>query len=157
MIAKKRIYTLLFIEFICGIKIILNSLLFMTMNAPDKGFNRNNTCRYIPCYDNEVSFLYLTLSPSLMAMRCHSYTWHTASLITMKCHSYTWHSAQSYNNEMSFLYLTLSPSLITMRCHSYTWHSASLITMRCHSYTWHTVQSYNNEVSFLYLTLSSVL
>jgi hypothetical protein len=77
-------------------------------------------------YDNEVSFLYLPLSPSLMTMKCHSYTWHSApSLMTMRCHSYTWHSApvlwqwcvipmldtqpQSYNNEVSFLYLTLSP------------------------------------------------
>ena len=79
-------------------------------------------------YDNEVSFLYLTLSlvlwqwsvipildtqPSLMTMRCHSYTWHTASLITTMCHSYTWHSAHSYDNEVSFLYLTLSPILMT--------------------------------------------
>ena len=35
---KKHNYTLLLIEFICGIKIILNSLLFMTMNALDQGF-----------------------------------------------------------------------------------------------------------------------
>jgi hypothetical protein len=105
-------------------------------------------------YDNEVSFLCLTLSPvlwqwgiipildtqpSLITMRCHSYAWPTASLITMRCHSYTWHPAHSYNNEVSFLYLTHSPvlwqwgvipildtqpSLMTMRCHSYTWHSA---------------------------------
>jgi hypothetical protein len=63
-------------------------------------------------YDNEVSFLYLTLSPfwwqwgvipiidtqpSLMTMKCHSYTWHSPMLMTMRFHTYTWHSAQSYD------------------------------------------------------------
>ena len=85
---------------------ILNSLLYMTMNTPDKGFNRNNTCRYISCYDNDVSFLnpIIDTQPSLMTMRCHSYTSHTT---------------QSYDNDVPFVYLTLTPVFMTTMCHSY--------------------------------------
>jgi hypothetical protein len=95
------------------------------------------------------------------------------SLMTIKCHSYTWHSAQSYVNEVSFLYLTHSPvlwqwSVIPMLDTQppFLWHwgvlpildtQLSLMTMKCHSYTWHSAQSYVNEVSFLYLTHSPVL
>jgi hypothetical protein len=129
--------------------------------------------------------LYLTLSPVLWQWGVIPILDTQPSLMTMKCHSYTWYTVHSYDNEVSFLYLTLSPSLMTMRCLSYTWHSAQsydnevsflsltlspvlwqwgvfpildtqsiLMTMKCHSYTWYTVHSYDNEVSFLCLTLS---
>jgi hypothetical protein len=118
-------------------------------------------------YDNEVSFLYLTLSPHSYDIEVSFlYLTLSPSLMTMKCHSYTWHSSHSYDNEVSFLYLTLipvlcqwgvlpildtQPSFMTMKCHSYTWHSAPiLMTLRCPSCTWHSAQSYDNEVSFLY-------
>jgi hypothetical protein len=141
----------------------------MTMNAPDKGFNRNNTCRYIPCYDNEMSFLYLTHSPVLWQWGVIPILDTQSSLITMRCHSYTWHTVQSYNNEVSFLYLTHSQSYdnevsclyLTLIPFLWQWGvipildtQPSLMSMRCPSYTWHTAQFYDNEVSFLYLTLS---
>jgi hypothetical protein len=79
------------------------------------------------------------------------------SLMTMKCHSYTWHSAQSYDNEVSFLYLTHSQSYNNDLSFLYLTLSLSLITTMCHSYTWHSAHSHDNEVSFLSLTLNPIL
>jgi hypothetical protein len=108
-------------------------------------------------YDNEVSFLYLTLSPFLWQWSVNPILDTQPILMTMRCYSYTWHTAQFYDNEVSFLYLTLIPFLWQWDVIPILDTEPILITMRFLSYTWHSSQSYDNEVSFLYLTLSPVL
>jgi hypothetical protein len=144
------------------------SVKYMTMNC------HSYTWHSAQSYDYQVSFLYLTLSPvlwqwgvfpildtqpSLMTMKCHSYTVYLTQpiLMSMKCHSYTWYTVHSYDNEVSFLYLIHSPFLWQCGVIPILDTQPSLMTMGFHSYTWHSAQSYDYEVSFLYLTLSPVL
>jgi hypothetical protein len=62
-------------------------------------------------YDNEVTFLYLTLSPVLWQWGVIPILDTQPSLMTMRCLFYSWYTVHSYDYEVSFLYLIHSPFL----------------------------------------------
>ena len=69
-----------------------------------------------PSYDNEVSFLYLSLNPVLWQWSVIPILDTQSILMTMRCHSYTWHSAPFLWQWVVIAILDTQSSLNTFAC-----------------------------------------